>query len=103
MVVLRVVLNKGNGRDVMVTRLLACGPRNHSTFLLLPFGAGFILGVYVTVRVTTSRMCFTLVLEGFLASFNLLALRAASQSNTEWTDLALKGERTVLALMGESR
>lgn len=87
----------------MVTRLLACGPRNHSTFLLLPFGAGFILGVYVTVRVTTSRMCFTLVLEGFLASFNLLALRAASQSNTEWTDLALKGERTVLALMGESR
>lgn len=25
-----------------------------STFLLLPFGAGLILGVYVTVRVTTS-------------------------------------------------
>lgn len=34
-----------------------------------------------------------------MASFSLLALRAASQSNTEWKDLALKGDR---ALMGES-
>jgi hypothetical protein len=30
------------------------------------------------------------------------AFNAASQSNTEWTDLALKGERRVLALSGES-
>ena len=29
-------------------------------------------------------------------------MRAASQSNTEWTGLALKGDRAVLALNGES-
>lgn len=72
-----------------------------STLRLLPFGAGFILGVgwYVTVRVTTSRICLTLVLAGcFFFSANL-ALRAASQSKTDWTDLALNGD---LALMGDA-
>ena len=62
-----------------------------------PFGAGFILGVYVTVLVTTSRICLTLLVEGFEArqSVEYRALRAASQSNGERTDRALKGERTV--------
>jgi hypothetical protein len=68
----------------------------------LPFGAGAILGVYVTVLVTTSRMCRTLVREAFCFFSSRRALRAASQSNTEWTGLALKGDRAVLALNGES-
>ena len=46
-------------------------------------------------------MCLTLVREGFLGSAKR-ALRAASQSNGECTDLALKGDRAVLALRGES-
>lgn len=75
----------------------------YSTLRLLPFGAGAILGVYVTVLVTTSRMCRTLVREDFCFFSSRRALRAASQSNTdEWTGLALKGDRTVLALIGES-
>jgi hypothetical protein len=44
----------------------------------------------------------TLVLEGFFGSENL-AFRAASQSKTECTDLALKGDLAVLALLGESK
>lgn len=43
----------------------------------------------------------TLVREDFFFSANR-ALRAASQSNTEWTGLALKGERGVDTLKGES-
>ncbi|KAG7144164.1 hypothetical protein HYQ46_007101 [Verticillium longisporum] len=48
-------------------------------------------------------MCLTLVREGFLFSANL-ALRAASQSKTEWTERALNGDLAVMgvALMGES-
>ena len=59
--------------------------------------------MYVTVLVTTSRMCLTLVRDGFcfLISGNL-ALMAASQSNTECTGLALNGDRMVLALNGDS-
>lgn len=39
----------------------------HSVLLLFPFGAGFILGVYVTVLVTTSLMCRTLLFEALVA------------------------------------
>lgn len=58
----------------------------------------------MTVLVTTSRMCRTLVREVFCFFFSSKrAFRAASQSNTdEWTGLALKGDRAVLALIGES-
>lgn len=90
-----------------------------SIFLLLPLGAGAILGVYVTVRVTTSRMCRMLDLDSRLAcpgvvgapgpgrpgvsgaagrfvppgvSANLLDLRAASQSKGDLTDAALRGD-----------
>jgi hypothetical protein len=45
-------------------------------------------------------MCRTLVREGFFLRSGKRALRAASQSKTEWTERALKGER---ALMGESK
>ena len=74
-----------------------CFNSSHSTFLRLPLGAGSIRGVYVTVRVMTSRTCRTLVLDLLqlwldLASANLLAFRAASQSNGDRTDLALKGD-----------
>ena len=77
----------------------------HSTFLLFPLGAGSILGVYVTVLVTTSLMCRTLVLLfshrvlpcapwlGFISVYRL-AFRAASQSKGLLTLLALNGERT---------
>lgn len=47
-------------------------------------------------------MCRTLVREVFCFFSSRRALRAASQSNTEWTGLALKGDRAVLALNGES-
>ena len=62
-------------------------------------GAGSIRGVYVTVLVMTSRTCRTLVLDLLqlcvdLASANLLALRAASQSKGDRTDRALKGDMT---------
>jgi hypothetical protein len=50
--------------------------------------------------VTTSRICLTLVLEGFLVSASR-TLRAASQSKGECSDLALKGDLAVLALSGE--
>ena len=82
----------------------------YSTFLRLPLGAGSMRGVYVTVLVTTSRMCRTLLRDaplvqlcagptaGLLASAYLRALRAASQSNGERTERALKGDR-----IGESR
>lgn len=79
------------------------GRQVYSTLRLLPFGAGAILGVYVTVLVTTSRMCRTLVREDFCFFSSRRAFRAASQSNTdECTGLALKGDRAVLALIGES-
>jgi hypothetical protein len=45
-------------------------------------------------------MCRTLVREGFFLRSGKRALRAASQSKTEWTERALKGER---ALIGESK
>lgn len=48
-------------------------------------------------------MCRTLVLEGFCFFSAKRALRAASQSKTEWTGRALKGDRAVVALKGESR
>lgn len=38
---------------------------DYSSFLLLPFGAGLILGVYVTVLVTISRTWRTLGLLDF--------------------------------------
>lgn len=75
----------------------------YSTFRLLPLGAGAIRGVYVTVRVTTSRMCRTLVLDFCFFSAKR-ALRAASQSKTELgTGRALKGDRAVEAVNGESK
>lgn len=66
-----------------------------------------MVGVYVTVLVTTSRIWRTLrPLDAlcFFCSANR-ALSAASQSKTEErTDLALNGERSVLAaLRGESK
>lgn len=48
-----------------------------SIFLLLPFGAGAILGVYVTVLVTTSRICRMLDLESFFACLCGLLVLAA--------------------------
>lgn len=86
----------------------------HSVLRLLPLGAGFMRGVYVTVRVTTSRMCRTLRFADEVEDDEALvalqlscvyrpALSAASQSNGERTDRALKGERACVdALMGES-
>lgn len=70
----------------------------------MPFGAGLIRGVYVTVRVTTSRICRTLLLVGLCAlqSWEYRAFNAASQSKGDRTDLALKGDR-IVALRGESR
>lgn len=57
----------------------------------------------MTVLVTTSLMCRTLVRVGFCFFCSAKrALRAASQSKTEWTERALKGERAVEALSGES-
>ena len=38
----------------MKTCVICDGDSDYSTFLLFPFGAGLILGVYVTVRVTIS-------------------------------------------------
>lgn len=84
------------------------------SFLLFPLGAGSILGVYVTVLVTTSRMCRTFVpffshrLEWMgpalvgagLTSAYLLAFRAASQSKGLLTLRALKGDRTGLSTAG---
>lgn len=82
-------------------------------------GAGAILGVYVTVLVTTSRICRILDRDSFFAcpppgvvavvaadvggscvagrlepgvSAKRLDLRAASQSNGDLTDAALKGD-----------
>ena len=59
-------------------------------------------GVYVTVLVTTSRMCRMLVRAAFCFLSAKRAFRAASQSKTEWIDLALREDRLVLALSGES-
>lgn len=72
----------------------------YSTFLLLPFGAGLIRGVYVTVRVTTSLTWRTLdrVVFGVLIS-KYLPLLLKSQSYGDRALRALKGER---ALRGES-
>lgn len=82
----------------------AFGQSKCVVFLLLPFGAGSILGVYVTVLVTTSRICRTLFADDFCAlqSCAYLDFNAASQSNGDRTDLALNGDRAV-ALNGESR
>jgi hypothetical protein len=57
----------------------------------------------VTVLVTTSLICRTLLAEDLVAlqSCEYRALRAASQSNGDRTDLALNGDLAV-ALMGES-
>ena len=89
-------ISRHSGRDVFCPV--------HSTRRRLPLGAGSILGVYVTVLVTTSRMCRTLGRDDlcFLASANR-AFKAASQSKTECTDRALNGDLTVLALIGESK
>jgi len=87
-----------------------------SSFLLLPFGAGAIRGVYVTVLVTTSRMWRTVDLDSRLepvtaalavlgvvepeadadaaapgTSVKRLDLSAASQSNGDRMDRALHG------------
>jgi hypothetical protein len=90
-----------------------------SIFLLLPLGAGAILGVYVTVRVTTSLMCRMLDLDSLFewpgvpgvpavagmpgvsgaagrfdpgVSANRRDLSAASQSKGDLTDAALSGD-----------
>lgn len=90
-------------REALVNSVVQfVGPPPHSIFLLFPFGAGAILGVYVTVRVMTSRMCFTPVLDCFAGCFfiaNFLAFKAFSQSKLV-CDLALNGD---LALTGESK
>lgn len=89
------------------------------SFLLFPLGAGSILGVYVTVLVTTSRMCLTLVPHFFShrwaggpalvggstallldTSAYRLAFNAASQSKGLLTLRALNGERTGLSTAG---
>lgn len=88
------------------------------SFRRLPLGAGSILGVYVTVLVTTSRMCLTLVpflsqrLECTCCWFGpalvgagptsayLLARSAASQSKGLLTLLALQGDRMGLSTAG---
>lgn len=58
----------------------------------------------MTVLVTTSLTWRTLVRDGFCFFCSAKrALRAASQSKTEWTERALKGDLTVLALIGESK
>lgn len=88
----------------------------YSTFLRFPFGAGAIFGVYVTVLVTTSRICLTEVRPTCLLALEFsIAARArsaASQSKCEVlppTDRAENGERAVVgvaavvcALNGES-
>lgn len=57
----------------------------------------------MTVLVTTSRMCRTLVLDFCFFSAKR-ALSAASQSKTlAGTGRALNGDRTVVALSGESK
>jgi hypothetical protein len=57
--------------QVELDRVPAAGPWAFEQFecvlLLLPFGAGSILGVYVTVLVTTSRICLTLLFDDFVA------------------------------------
>jgi hypothetical protein len=67
-------------------------------------GAGLILGVYVTVRVTISRIWRTLERDVFgdlISQYRPLLLK--SQSNGERALLALNGDRTAeVALMGES-
>ena len=70
----------------------------YSTFLLFPFGAAHIRGVYVTVRVTISRTWRTppRLVFGLLTS-NQRPLSAISQSCGL---RALKGERMLVALIG---
>lgn len=57
---------KYSGQQIIFVDDINCGdrfenfdvmnlPGSYSSFLLFPFGAGLILGVYVTVRVTISR------------------------------------------------
>lgn len=58
----------------------------------------------MTVLVTTSRICRTVVREDLcLVRSAKRALRAASQSKTGRTEWALKGDLTVQALRGGSR
>lgn len=57
----------------------------------------------MTVLVTTSRICLTLVRDDFCFFSAKRALRAASQSKTECTDRGLNGDLAVVALIGESR
>jgi len=70
---------------------------DYSIFLLFPFGAGLIRGVYVTVRVTislTSRMLVRVVFGDLTSKY--LPLLATSQSYGDRAPralLALKGER----------
>lgn len=83
---------------------------NHSSsiFLLLPFGAGLMRGVYVTVRVTISLTVRVLDRTDFgdLRSQEYLLLLLISQSYGDRALRALKGERRVwvaeVALTGES-
>jgi hypothetical protein len=80
---------------------------HYSIFLLLPFGAGLMRGVYVTVRVTISLTVRVLDRADFgdLISNEYLALLFMSQSKGERALRALKGERRVwveVALNGES-
>lgn len=86
------------------------------SFLRFPLGAGSILGVYVTVLVTTSRICLTLVpffshrlecpaggpalVGAGPTSVYLFALSAASQSKGLLTLLALHGDRTGVSTAG---
>jgi hypothetical protein len=77
---------------------------HYSIFLLLPFGAGLMRGVYVTVRVTISLTCRTLDRADFgdLTS-KYLPLLLKSQSKGDRALRALKGERMLeVALNGDS-
>jgi len=77
---------------------------DYSTFLLFPFGAGLIRGVYVTVRVTISLTWRTLdrvLLGDLISKYRPLLLR--SQSKGERALRALNGDRIAeVALKGES-
>ncbi len=90
---------------------------SESSFLRFPFGAGFMRGVYVTVLVTTSRICRMLDLDSLFACVGVLGqlavgvsgcagrlqpdpwvsvkrrvLSAFSQSKGECTEAALNGD-----------
>lgn len=85
--------NNGNNRAIHTLII------PYSTFLLFPFGAALIRGVYVTVLVTISRTCLMplLVVFGLLASYH----RPFTATSQSYGLRAPNGERIVLvALIG---